>query len=93
MSVVPFTIETLIPEEEEIEWVVRWLRSNHSRDPTRTRAENLQQCLKETRKTEGEMDTEMNIETYIGAGTETETETTEIEPPALSNWKKVVDII
>ena len=90
----PFTIDEWIPDYEEIDWAVRWMRYNCSGTPSGMRAEHLRKWLKEDRKTEAEavMVLETGTETEMGVEKDMEIEKTEADPPALSNFQKVVDV-
>ena len=110
----PFSVDDLLPVEDNIEWAVKSLRSNHSVGPFSMRANHLQQWLQEAQNAEEEAaaanaeeagDTDSVTETGVEAEAETDmavmiettemvvTDTTVMEPPALSHFQKEVELV
>ena len=54
ISVHPFTVEDLVPTEDEIEWAVMRLRNHRSGGPSGMRAEHLKRWLATAQKDEKE---------------------------------------
>ena len=52
VNVQPFLVNDLVPEEGEIEWVVKRLRNNRSGGALRMRAKHVKRWLAEARKAE-----------------------------------------
>ena len=52
VMVKPFVVKYLVPEEEEIDWVIKYLCSNLSKGPSGMRAEHLRIWLAEAIETE-----------------------------------------
>ena len=81
----------MVPEEGEIECVVKQLRNNHSGWPSRMRAEHVKQWLTAARKAEKDEDMaggeEAATETAVGSP-----ETTAAEERA-ENWTRVVNLV
>ena len=57
VSVEPFPVNYLVPDEEEIECSVKRLCYNHYGEPSGMRAEHLRRWLEEARKAETETET------------------------------------
>ena len=85
MSVAPFMINNLIPDEEEIEWEIRRLRYNCSVALSGMRAEYLRKWFKESQKADVAAATDTEAGTDIGDETEMDTN--------MYNWRKLVDLI
>ena len=62
VSVDPFQVEYLVRTEDEIEWLVRRLRNNHSGGPSGMRANHIKGWMEEARKAESVADTEAEEE-------------------------------
>ena len=69
----PFAVENSIPEEVDIEWDVKRIRSNRSGGPLGIWSEHLRQWLAEARDADTETDTETETDTDTDMETDMET--------------------
>ena len=64
VALTPFSVNNYIREEEEVDWVVLFLRQNRAGGPYGMRSEHLQYCLQsETRE---EFSDPVQLEEFVG---------------------------
>ena len=84
-------VDHLVPEEGDIEWVVKGLRNNRSGGASRMRAEHIKRWIAAARRAEKEEST------AEGEKMATATETGGPEDPAIQegadNWTRFVDLV
>ena len=100
VSVEPFSVDYLVPTEEDIEWAVTQLRYHRSGGLSGMRSEYLKGWLAQSRMKEREEAaayqetlTEGTPEGSGGTGGEGTDKIREKTPEEASNWERVVDLV
>ena len=83
MAIEPFVVEDSVPEEGEIEWAVKRLRSNRSGGPLRIRAEHIK----------GWLTASWRVEKGKTAEAEGEKRATEDPKEGADNWARFMDLV